>query len=129
MQTSRSRGPCGRNRARACAWQVGTEGGDRSRSTWVPVGRGRRFDEQSLVRSPDEADASTGKGMEQREAERIQIGQGDLRVSESRSADREKILGLVPVCAWKVFITLLLSLDNRGLNKRAGFSTLGASLA
>src|SRR5882757_9730323 len=66
MQTSRRRGPCGRIRARAGAWQVGTEGGERGRCTWVPVGRGRRSNESSLVRSPDEADASTGKEMEQR---------------------------------------------------------------
>src|SRR5713101_2270542 len=129
MQTSRRRGPCGRNWARAGAWQVGTEGGDRGRCTWVPVGRGRRSDEQFLVRSPDEADASTGKGMEQREAERIQIGRGDLRVSESRTADREKIPGLVPACFYRIFASLLLSLDNRGLNKRTSFSTLGTSLA
>src|SRR5260370_7565025 len=105
MQTSRRRGPCGRNRARACAWQVGTEGGDRSRCTWVPVGRGRRSDQQSLVRSPDEADASTGKGMEQRESERIQSGQGNLGVSEIRADARETILSLVLACVYKIFLT------------------------
>src|SRR5882762_1542796 len=38
IQTSTRRGPCGRNRARACAWQVGTEGGERGLYTWVPCG-------------------------------------------------------------------------------------------
>src|SRR5258708_37624198 len=96
MQSSKRRGPCGRNGARAGAWQVGTEGGERGRCTWVPVGRGRRSDEQSLVRSPDEADASTGKGMEQRDAERIRKARGKLRPRESLTANREKIPGLVP---------------------------------
>src|SRR5437763_8413288 len=71
MQTSRRRGPGGRFPARACAWQVGNEGGERGRCTWVPVGRGRRCDEQSLLRSPDDADASTAKAMEQRNGERF----------------------------------------------------------
>src|SRR5258708_35936579 len=97
-------------RARACAWQVKNDGGERGRCTWVPEGRGRRSNELPLVRSPDEADASTGKGMEQREAERSQVGRGGLGVSESRSAEREKIPGLVLGSMGKVLVTLLLSL-------------------
>jgi len=31
--------------ARAGAWHVEIEGGERGRCTWVPVGRGRRSDE------------------------------------------------------------------------------------
>src|SRR5229473_7059307 len=59
-----------KNWARACARQVINEGGERGRHAWVPVGRGRRSNEMSLVRSPDEADASTGSGMEQRDRKR-----------------------------------------------------------
>ena len=36
------RGPSRRIRARARAWHVGTEGGERGLCAWVPVGRGRR---------------------------------------------------------------------------------------
>src|SRR6266852_9318122 len=129
MQTSTGRGPSGRNRARASAGQVGTEGGERGRCTWVPVGRGRRSNDLSLVRSPDEADASTGKGMEQREAKRIRVGRGYLGVSESRSDDREKIPGLVLASVERIFVDLLLSLDNRGLNKTTSYSMPGAPLA
>src|SRR5260370_11204922 len=117
MQTSGRRGPCGKTGARASAWQVGTEGGERSRCTWVPVGRGRRSDDHSLVRSPDEADASTGKGMEQRDAERIQERQGGVEAKGSLSDDREKIPGLVPATFNKIFVTLLLFLDNRELSE------------
>src|SRR5258708_5226232 len=79
MQTSIRRGPSARNRARACAWQVGTEGGERGRCTSVPVGRGRRSVQQSLVRSPDEADANTGKEREQRARRReFRVGKGTL---------------------------------------------------
>ncbi len=67
--------------------------------------------------------------MEQREAERIQIGPGAPGVSESRSDDREKIPGLVPAIVEKIFGISPLSLDNRGLTKRTEFSMLGASLA
>src|SRR6267378_2117524 len=101
MQTSRRRGPCGRYRARASAWQVINEGGERGRCTWVPVGRGRRSDEQSLIQSPDEPDASIGNAMEQRNAERFQAGQGGLENRESHTDDREKIPGLVPQLSTK----------------------------
>src|ERR1700757_897414 len=72
MQTSRRRGPSGRNRARASAGQVGTEGGERGRSPGSPWGGNRRSNESTLVRSPDEADASTGKGLQQRERDKNQ---------------------------------------------------------
>src|SRR6267143_2693527 len=117
MQTSKRRGPCGRNRARACAWQVIDEGGERGRCTWVPVRRGRRADEQSLVRSPDEADASIGNAMEQRNAERFQAGQEGLENRESRTDNREKIPGLVPPTLYKIFVTVPLFPENRRLNK------------
>jgi hypothetical protein len=52
-----------------------------------------------------------------------------LGVSESHSEDREKIPGLVLATAGKAFVNYLLSLDNRGLNKRTRISVPGASLA
>ncbi len=128
MQTSGRRGPCGKNGARASAWQVGTEGGERSRCTWVPVGRGRRSDDQSLVRSPDEADASTGKGMEQRDGERIRVRQEGLGVRESLSDAREKIPGLVPSTLSKIFVTLLLFRDNRELSEERNSRCLALPL-
>src|SRR5258706_9451940 len=119
MQTSKRVGPSGRNRARACAWQVVNEGGERGRCTWVPGGRGRRADEQSLVRSPDEADASIGNAMEQRNGERFQAGQGGLENRETRTDDREKIPGLVPPTLYKIFVTVPLFLTTGDLTKYA----------
>jgi len=40
-------------------------------ATWVPVGRGEGLTNNPWSGLPDEADASTGLGLEQRTAERI----------------------------------------------------------
>jgi hypothetical protein len=44
-------------------------------------------------------------------------GKGELRPRESLSDDREKIPGLVPATFNKIFVTLLLFLDNRELSE------------
>jgi hypothetical protein len=45
-------------------------------------------------------------------------GKGELRPRESLSDDREKIPGLVPTTLNKLFVTLLLFLDNRELSEK-----------
>jgi len=47
----------------------------------------------------------------------------------SRADNREKIPGLVPIGVEKIFALLLPSLEWKGLNKTAGFSIRGTSLA
>jgi hypothetical protein len=66
--------------------------------------------------------------MEQRDAERIQVGQEGLGVRESLSDDREKIPGLVPTTFNKLFVTLLLSPDNRELSEERDFRCLALPL-
>jgi hypothetical protein len=45
------------------------------------------------------------------------MAQGSPGKRASRSDDREKIPGLVPASVAGIFVTLLLSPDNRGLTK------------
>jgi hypothetical protein len=66
--------------------------------------------------------------MEQRDAERIQVGQEGLGVRESLSDDREKIPGLVPATLYKNFETLLLSPDNRELSEELDLRCLALPL-
>ena len=93
------------------------------------MGRGRRFDESSLVPSPDEADASTGNQLEQREGNK---NRGGLRKNwdwRKSLRGREKIPGLVPALPGKAFKISFLSLDTRGLNRSTDLAKLGAWLA
>ena len=66
--------------------------------------------------------------MEQRDAERIQVGQEGLGVRESLSDDREKIPGLVPATLNKIFVTLLLFRDNRELSEERNSRCLALPL-
>jgi hypothetical protein len=92
------------------------------------VGRGRRSNESSLVRSPDEADASIGNGLEQRERDKNR-GSRRIGIRESRSDIREKIPGLVLALLEKFSQLPPLPPDTRGLNKRTDVAMLGASRA
>jgi len=48
------------------------------------------------------------------------MGQGSPGKRATRSDVREKIPGLVPASVGGIFVTLRLSLDNRGLTKTTG---------
>jgi hypothetical protein len=67
--------------------------------------------------------------MEQRGAKKNQVKQVGPSSRASRTGDREKIPGLVPMGKKKIFAILLLSLDGKGLNNTADFSRRGVSLA